>query len=78
MRFESTGFDRPDDSKFFADSEHSTLESGFKKLRFAGSMWTEGDSAKKKSGIKKYPNKCGGVIHRNYALLSRNTELIFF
>ena len=34
----------PKDSKFFGYSEISNLESGFKKLRFAGYVWTEGGS----------------------------------
>ena len=39
------------------------MESGLKKLRikcpFAGYMWTEGESAKKKLRIKQYQDTCG-------------------
>ena len=58
-----SGFARPHGSKLFADSKISTLESGLKSCgfacEFAGYVWTEGESGKKKLRIQKYPDTCG-------------------
>ena len=58
-----SGFARPHGSKLLADSKISTLESGLKSCgfacEFAGYVWTEGESGKKKLRIQKYPDTCG-------------------
>ena len=59
MALKISAFDRPHDSKFFADSKLSTLERRLKNITdlhdgFAGFVRTEGVSTKKNKQIKKF------------------------
>ena len=49
---------------FVADSLFSTLDSGFKISGFAGCVWTEAVSGRKKLRIQKYLDTCGRVMSR--------------
>ena len=56
-----SGFARPHGSKLFALQRADSKSCGFA-CEFAGYVWTEGESGKKKLRIQKYPDTCGRTL----------------